>query len=57
MWNLREHHDLLLATLKALLAAGASTKLADRQGNTPLALAKGRGYRDMVLALEAAGAR
>jgi ankyrin repeat protein len=46
-----------LATLKALLAAGASSTLTDRQGNTPLALAKSRGYRDMVLALEAAGAR
>ncbi len=46
-----------LATLKALLAAGASTKLTDRQGVTPLAMAKSRGYRDMVQVLEAAGAR
>jgi ankyrin repeat protein len=46
-----------LATLKALLGAGASTTLADRRGATPLALARSRGYRDMVLALEAAGAR
>ncbi len=46
-----------LATLKALLGAGASTRLADRQGATPLALARSRGYRDMVQALEAAGAR
>jgi ankyrin repeat protein len=46
-----------LATLQALLAAGASTRLADRQGATPLALAKSRGYGSMVQALEAAGAR
>ena len=44
-------------TLRALVAAGASTKLTDRQGATPLAMAKSRGYRDMVQLLEAAGAR
>jgi ankyrin repeat protein len=45
------------ATLKALLDAGASTKLADRQGRTPLQLARGMGYAEMVRMLEAAGAR
>ena len=40
------------ATLKALLDAGASTKLADRQGRTPLELARGRGYKEMVALLE-----
>ena len=44
-------------TLAALLAAGASTALADRSGRTPLALARDRGYREMVRMLEAAGAR
>ena len=39
-------------TLKALLEAGASTKLADRQGRTPLQLARGRGYKAMVALLE-----
>ena len=43
--------------LRALLAAGASTRLADRQGNTPLALAKARGYQAMVQLLETAGAK
>ena len=42
------------ATLKALIDAGASTKLADRSGRTPLELARGRGYREMVTLLEAA---
>lgn len=42
------------ATLKALLDAGASTKLADRAGRTPLELARSRGYREMVALLEAA---
>ncbi len=45
------------AVLRALLEAGADTRLADRAGNTPLMLAKGRGFREMVQMLEAAGAR
>jgi ankyrin repeat protein len=45
------------AVVKALLDAGASTKLADRQGRTPLALARERGFGEMVRMLEAAGAR
>ncbi len=46
-----------VATLKALVEAGASTALTDRGGSTPLALAKGRGYAPMVAILEKAGAR
>jgi len=46
-----------LATLRALLAAGASTRLTDRQGRSPLELARARGYPAMVEALVAAGAR
>ena len=45
------------ATLKALLDAGASSALTDRQRRTPLALARSRGYAPMVRLLEAAGAR
>ncbi len=45
------------ATLKALVEAGANVNLADRSGTTPLALAKGRGYREMAAILEKAGAR
>jgi ankyrin repeat protein len=45
------------ATLAALLQAGASTRLTDRSGATPLALARARGYAAMVRQLEAAGAR
>jgi uncharacterized protein len=45
------------STLKALIDAGANLQLADRQGNTPLQLARSRGYAPMVRMLEAAGAR
>ena len=46
-----------VATLRALVDAGANVNLADRRGTTPLALASGRGYREMVAILERAGAR
>jgi ankyrin repeat protein len=49
----RRHQD----TLRALIAAGANLRLADRQGRTPLTLARGRGYGAMVRMLEQAGAR
>ena len=45
------------ATLQALLQAGASTRLTDREGRTPLQLAQARGYSRMVALLTAAGAR
>ncbi len=45
------------ATLKALIDAGANLQLADRSGQTPLALAKARGFNAMVTMLERAGAR
>lgn len=44
-------------TLRALVSAGANLQLADRNGNTPLRLAKGRGYKTMVEILEKAGAK
>ena len=44
-------------TLEYLVEAGANLQLADRSGATPLALARARGYREMVSILEAAGAR
>ena len=46
-----------LATLQALLRAGANTQLADREGRTPLALARDRGYDAMVKALLEAGTK
>ena len=49
----RNHTD----TLDALVKAGANVNLADRAGVTPLGLAKGRGYAEMVRILEAAGAK
>jgi ankyrin repeat protein len=45
------------AVLQALLKAGASTRLTDREGNTPLVLAKARGFEAMVGMLEKEGAR
>ncbi len=44
-------------TLEALIRAGAGLGIADRAGNTPLALARSRGYPEMVRMLEAAGAK
>jgi ankyrin repeat protein len=49
----RAHTD----TLAALVRAGANVNLADRQGTTPLGLARQRGYAEMVRILEAAGGR
>ena len=46
-----------IETLKRLLASGANPNLADRNGQAPLALARSRGYSDMVLLLPVAGAR
>jgi ankyrin repeat protein len=45
------------AVLQALLEAGASTRLADREGNTPLALAQARGFKAMVEMLNKAGVK
>jgi ankyrin repeat protein len=45
------------ATLKALIDAGANLQLGDRTGQTPLALARARGYSAMVAMLEAAERR
>ena len=45
------------ASLKALLDAGASPRLADRAGVSPLQLARSRGHAEMVRMLERAGAR
>ena len=46
-----------VATLQALVDAGANLQLADRNGNTPLKLAQARKYRKMVEILEKAGAK
>jgi ankyrin repeat protein len=46
-----------LACLRALVDAGASVHLPDREGRTPLALARGRGHAEMAVVLERAGAR
>ena len=45
-----------IATLKALIDAKANINLADNAGATPLTLAKRRGYTEMVVMLENAGA-
>jgi ankyrin repeat protein len=44
-------------TLGALVDAGADVNLPDRNGRTPLALARGRGYDAMAARLRQAGAR
>ncbi len=44
-------------TLKALVDAGANVNIADRNGQTPYALAYSRGYKKMMSILKAAGAR
>lgn len=49
----RDHTD----TLAALVKAGANVNIADRNGVTPLQMAKSRGYGEMVRILQAAGAR
>ena len=46
-----------IATLKALVDAGADVNLSDRSGETPLALAKKRGFSEMAKILESARAR
>ena len=45
------------ACVRALLAAKANTRLTDREGRTPLQLARARGYREIESLLLAAGAR
>ena len=44
-------------TLRALIEAGANVNLADRDGHTPLALARRRGYAEMIKLLERARAK
>jgi hypothetical protein len=39
-------------TLKALVEGGANVNLPDRNGQTPLSLARSRGYKEMVSILE-----
>ena len=41
----------------AIVEAGANVNIADRSGETPLSLARSRGYREMVSILSKAGAR
>jgi hypothetical protein len=43
--------------VRDLLRAGANPRLADREGRTPLDLARSRGYAEMVRMLEGASAR
>ncbi len=44
-------------TLRLLIGAGANLQLRDRQGQTPLQLARTRGHGEMVRMLEQAGAK
>ncbi len=45
-----------VATLRALVAAGADVNLPDRSGNTPLALARIYAHAEMIKILQTAGA-
>ncbi len=45
------------AIVDALIKAGADVNIADRQGATPLTLARGRGFKGMVKLIEAVGGR
>ena len=45
------------STLRALVDAGANLKLSDRSGQTPLQLARSRGYEAMVRILQTAPVR
>jgi len=49
--------DRHIATLKALVDAGANVNLADGYGRTPLSLARKSGYTQMMSILVAAGAK
>lgn len=46
-----------VAIVQMLVDAGARLDLADRQGRSPLALARERGHADIIRRLEAAGAK
>ncbi len=45
------------AVVRALIDAGADTRIADRHGRTPLQLARERGYAELVRMLEDGGMR
>lgn len=45
-----------VATLKALVDAGAEVSIGDRDGTLPLEMARSRGYTEMVRIIEAANA-
>ena len=49
----RRHTD----TVRALVEAGANVNIADRNGVTPLAHARQRGYAEIAAILDKAGAR
>jgi uncharacterized protein len=42
-------------TLRALVEAGANVNLADRNGQTPLSLARSGGHREMAVIFQTAG--
>ena len=46
-----------VATVEALVKAGADSDIKDRQGATPLTYARQRGYQDMIKILEPARGR